>query len=154
MRCGWAKQLASGGIVFGTINCKPNPKDDFAARRLRLYRSGLADVLTPDVTGIVFESVQFFVSTAQSRWWGAWWGLTLLAADAREIPCHGVPVSTLKLWATGDGRAPKNDMQDAAARYVDDPTTSDEADAILLLAYAMELTSGERTVVERCGAKR
>ena len=158
---GWAKQLESGRIVFGTIDCKPNPKDDYAAKRLRLFRAGLADVLTDDVTSIVFEDVQFHTSGAQSRWWGAWWALTLLAGDAREIPCHGVPVSTLKRWATGSGAAPKRTMQLAALRLLDHygpqghtEVTSDEGDAICLLGFALEQSRSELRMEAVCAEQR
>ena len=46
-----------------------------------------------------------------------------------------------------DRNAPKVDTMEAARRYVNEPVTHDEADAILLLAYSME-RRGERGVSE------
>ncbi len=86
----------------------------------------------------MYEDVRGHTSTAAANWWGGWQALTLLACDSRGLPCHGVHTGTLKKWATGSGNAPKVDMMDAAWRYVQEPVTHDEADAILLLQYSLE----------------
>ena len=63
--------------------------------------------------------------------------MTLLAADARGIPCEAVNSSTLKLRATGDGRASKAAMIEAASRYAGEPVEDhNAADAVCLLAVA------------------
>jgi crossover junction endodeoxyribonuclease RuvC len=56
---------------------------------------------------------------------------------AREkIDCVGVNVSSLKKWATGDGRADKFKMVRFARQIKPDVSSDDEADAILLLEFA------------------
>lgn len=66
---------------------------------------------------------------------------------AREkIPCSGVPISTLKKWATGDGRADKFKMHLFAQSMKWDITDDNEVDARWLLHYAIErIEKGERT---------
>ena len=91
-----------------------------------------------------YEDVRGHSSTAAAHWYGGWEALTLLACDSRELPCYGVHTGTLKKWATGAGNAPKVAMMAAARRYVGDvEITHDEADAVCLLAYALEQSRSE-----------
>jgi Holliday junction resolvasome RuvABC endonuclease subunit len=137
--CGWAKTTAAGRIVFHHFTTNPDPKTDFKARRYRLFRDHLAELLVDDIDTVYYEDVRGHTSTAAAHWWGGWEALTLLACDSRELPCHGVHTGTLKKWATGAGNAPKVAMMDAARRYVGNvEITHDEADAVCLLAYAIE----------------
>lgn len=49
-----------------------------------------------------------------------------------------VPPTTLKKWATGSGKAAKEDMIEAAQQYKSGVTSDDEADAILLRQYGLD----------------
>ena len=136
---GWAKTTAADRIVFHHFDCNPDPKKDYKAKRYRIFRDHLAELLVDDIDTVVYEDVRGHTSTAAAHWYGGWEALTLLACDSRSIPVHGVHTGTLKKWATGSGNAPKNTMVSAARRYVGDvDLTHDEADAVLLLAYALE----------------
>jgi Holliday junction resolvasome RuvABC endonuclease subunit len=61
-----------------------------------------------------------------------------------EIQCIGVNVSTLKKWATGDGRADKFKMVQFARQIKRDVSDDNESDAILLLSYAKEILCKSR----------
>lgn len=49
-----------------------------------------------------------------------------------------VPPTTLKKWATGSGKATKEQMIEAAKAYKPEVTSDDEADAILLRQYGLD----------------
>jgi Holliday junction resolvasome RuvABC endonuclease subunit len=58
-------------------------------------------------------------------------------AAANGIEHAGVHTATLKKWATGSGKGDKNAMKTVAAAMLGrDPIDDNEADAVLLLAYA------------------
>lgn len=66
-------------------------------------------------------------------------GTLALWCDAREVRLESVPVGTLKKFATGDGRAKKDDMVAwARFRWPDQSiTTDDQADALHVLDWAL-----------------
>ncbi len=72
--------------------------------------------------------------------------LAELQAFAAEngIELMSVHTSTLKKFATGSGRASKNDMVQAARQKGWDPTDDNEADAVLLLAFGLNELRGTR----------
>ena len=72
-------------------------------------------------------------------------GIVELYAELHSIPCLDIVPSTLKKWATGNGRASKEDMIAAANRELGSQGTlprvslrEHEADAIILGLYAAE----------------
>lgn len=89
---------------------------------------------------IIFEDVNFFISTSQLQIWsclrGAIWSFRLLYPATHLI---AVPVGTLKKFACGNGHAKKPDMRQAwqlrAPVYT--PTSGDdhEIDALWLFEY-------------------
>jgi crossover junction endodeoxyribonuclease RuvC len=69
---------------------------------------------------------------------GLWW-LVVHDLVSRSIPTVEVPPSSIKLFATGKGNAPKDAVLMAVARRHADMefTTNDEADAITLVDMAL-----------------
>ena len=62
-------------------------------------------------------------------------------AYAHDIKRKTVAPTTLKKWATGSGKANKQDMMDAAVRLGFTPVDDNEADAQILLSYTLELAA-------------
>ena len=58
--------------------------------------------------------------------------------EHHQIPYSGVPVGTIKKHATGKGNADKQAMVEAARRIGHHPQDDNEADAIMLLMWAIE----------------
>ena len=136
---GWATNATAERIDFHHFDTCPDIKTDYKAKRFRIFKAHLSQLLGGDIATVYYEDVKGHTSTAAAHWYGGWEALTLLACDARVIPCHGVHTGTLKKWATGAGNAPKNRMIEAAQRYVGNvELTHDEADAVCLLAYGRE----------------
>jgi hypothetical protein len=87
------KQRATGGDRTGDVR--------FA--RMISHLSDIKSKLAPDL--VLFEDVQFSTTVMQTQLWS-----TFRAAIWATFPqsiCRGVPVGTLKLYATGHGNATK-----------------------------------------------
>jgi Holliday junction resolvasome RuvABC endonuclease subunit len=63
-------------------------------------------------------------------------------AELRGIPYEGVPVGTIKKYATGKGNANKDAMIDAARSRGFSPADDNEADAIAILLWAIKTGGG------------
>lgn len=87
---------------------------------------------------VVFEDVLFSTYTKQTQLWSALRAAVWLCADTSRFDC--VPVSTLKLFATGKGNADKSMMSKALRLQhpgIWEPTMDDNAiDAIWAWCWA------------------
>jgi crossover junction endodeoxyribonuclease RuvC len=122
-------QIASGVTLFlGTLNP--------GSRWIRFY-SWLATWLDAKPELIVYEEPITVFKHKQGLGLGYAFEAVLHLFCAREkIDCVGVNVSSLKKWATGDGRADKFKMVRFARQIKPDVSDDNEADAILLLEFA------------------
>ena len=65
-------------------------------------------------------------------------------AELRGIPYEGVPVGTIKRFATGKGNANKAAMIEAIRQRGFSPEDDNEADALALLLWALDTKGGQR----------
>ena len=65
-------------------------------------------------------------------------------AETAGVPYQGVPVGTIKRFATGKGNAGKEAVEAAMRERGYRPADDNEADAIALLLWAMETRGGVR----------
>jgi Holliday junction resolvasome RuvABC endonuclease subunit len=143
LKTGWAVLESGQEVLYGTWYIDlDNPERDLAKRLIEMtehVRSTL-DAEAPDL--VVYEQVQFVRSMSQVSLSAMWRGIIVLQCAIRGIRCEGVPVGTLKKWATGDGKASKQDMAQAAMGLMmcaGAIMSSDEADAICLAHYGEEV---------------
>lgn len=135
--------VINGGVLcaYGTWSIDRNNPERDLAKRLITFTRFAKDALDaveakPDL--VVYEQVQFVRSMSQVSLSAMWRGIIVLQCGIKGIQCEGVPVGTLKKWATGSGKGSKEDMVRAARSMMrhDGPAlTSDEADAICLAFY-------------------
>lgn len=103
--------------------------------RWRMFRNSIGELLSEDVTCIVFEDVRRFLSyDSARRFLGLLAMLELCAGDRAVFPA---PIRAAKISLTGDAKASKSDMIEHAKRVVCHigDWTEDEADAIGLLHW-------------------
>lgn len=144
---GWAIQHADGRIESGHRELPAGARDGerFQAFRNWLHRTKeRIDAGGGEITFVVYERVDFAVpgQVYASHCWGALWGALTAWCEHHRIEYEGVPVSTLKKLATGNGMSPKPHVRDAVRKELErlkqprDVFDLNEADALALLIFA------------------
>jgi Holliday junction resolvasome RuvABC endonuclease subunit len=140
---GWALRSRDGGITSGTITFKPSRFEGGGMRFLR-FRTWLAEVmaLSGGVSRVVFEEVRAHAGTDAAHIYGGFLAHLSAWSEERGIPYQGVPVGTIKAFATGKGNANKATMTAAIRARGFRPADDNEADAIALLLWATDAQGG------------
>lgn len=109
-------------------------RNDPRIHRLQQY---LVSLPKPDV--VVFEDVQFLSYTQQTQLWSSFRTCVWLTLG-KSCLLECVPVTTLKLWATGYGKADKDRMAQALFKQFPEfrgqNLNDDAIDAIWLFKWA------------------
>lgn len=135
-KVGWAANTP-GSWTSGVEDFSPQWSESAGMCMLRF--KGWLDRITVmvQVTGIHYELVQGYRGGAAARLWSGFWSHLLSWCEENAIPCAGVPVGTLKKYATGHGGCNKQAMIDAAIAKGWEPEDDNEADALWLLDYVL-----------------
>ena len=140
---GWALRSTDGGITSGTMTFKPTRFEGGGMRFLR-FRGWLAEVaaLSGCLARVVFEEVRAHAGTDAAHIYGGFLGTLTAWCEEHDVPYEGVPVGTIKRYATGKGNADKAKMVAAIQARGFRPVDDNEADAIALLLWATEPAGG------------
>lgn len=138
-----ASDLATGDVFGLLVRSKGSTKDSLDQKSKR-HRDLVADVVSAVCSCapvlVAVESLMFNTGRADSslvRRGGLWWGV-VSELCAMGIPVAEVSPSQIKLFATGKGNAPKDQVLLAAGRLWTDLAvpTNDISDAAWLAAIA------------------
>ena len=132
-QCGWSSydgnRYLSGSILLAWSGERGIERDTNRVARM----AHLLDGFSKTATQLVFEGSagqrfrQSMKVACQLE------GVMLLWAGKNGIPVESVAPCAVKKWATGNGRASKDQMIEAAKRLTGvDPETDDEADALCI----------------------
>jgi Holliday junction resolvasome RuvABC endonuclease subunit len=132
-KTGWAI-CAPGGIHSGVWDLKP---DRFSGAGMRFVRLQRLLGQLPKPGRVVFEEVRRHVATDAAHAYGGFMATLTAWCEEQKIPYEGIPVGTIKKFATGKGNADKGMMIAAAMVWGHNPADDNEADALALLHYAM-----------------
>ncbi|MDA1155178.1 MAG: hypothetical protein O2873_10605 [Proteobacteria bacterium] len=140
---GWAIRGYDSLITSGTVSFKPSRYDGGGMRYLR-FTNWLTEIdrLSGPIEAIFYEEVRRHAGTDAAHVFGGLLAVLTSWAELRGVPYQGVPVGTIKKYATGHGGAPKQAMIDAARARGFSPTDDNEADAIAILLWAIETNGG------------
>ncbi|MBX6741550.1 MAG: hypothetical protein IRY87_05815 [Acetobacteraceae bacterium] len=140
---GWALRRRDGGITSGTVTFRPSRFEGGGMRFLR-FRGWLAEVsdLSGGLARIAFEEVRAHAGTDAAHLYGGFLAHLAAWCEERGIAYEGVPVGTIKRFATGRGNADKAAMVAAMCARGFTPADDNEADAIALLLWATESSGG------------
>lgn len=140
---GWALRSRDGGITSGTMTFKPSRFEGGGMRYLR-FRGWLAEVgeLSGGLTRIAFEEVRAHAGTDAAHLYGGFLAHLTAWSEERGVAYEGVPVGTIKRFATGRGNADKAAMIAAIRARGFAPADDNEADAIALLLWATDAQGG------------
>jgi len=132
--CGWAITQA-GIITSGMQPFRPGRFDGGGMRYLRFRR--WLDELRGDTTieRVAFEEVRRHMGVDAAHVYGGLLATLTAWCEQHKIPYEGVPVGTIKKFATGKGNADKPAMIAAAVAWGFTPVDDNEADALALLRY-------------------
>lgn len=140
---GWALLTSSGSVHSGFETFKPSRFESSGMALLR-FRNWLA-LMNQQAGGLdicVFEEVRRHKGTTAAHVYGEFLGQLKTWADEQnmQIPYLGVPVGTIKKFATGKGNANKKMVIKAVQEKFGHSNVTDdnEADALALLHWALE----------------
>ena len=140
---GWALHGADGLITSGTVSFRPSRFDGGGMRYLRFTNwLGELDRLSGPIAAVWFEEVRRHAGTDAAHVYGGLMATLTAWAELRGVPYEGVPVGTIKRYATGKGNADKEAMIAAARARGFTPADDNEADAIAILFWALETKGG------------
>ena len=131
-RAGRELRLVEAGVVRGT------PKASLAVRVQEIY-DGVADViksLAPEALALEKLYTHYDRPTT-ALLMGHARGVIVLAAQQAGIPVHDFAATQVKKTLTGNGRAPKSQMQQAVQRELRLAKLPEPADVADALAIAM-----------------
>ncbi|NMQ29155.1 hypothetical protein E4Q23_16140 [Candidatus Accumulibacter phosphatis] len=135
---GWALHHRDGTITSGTAHFQPHRFEGGGMRYLR-FKRWLSELLTSgDISEVYFEEVRRHAGVDAAHAYGGFLAHLTAWCEHRNIPYQGVPVGTIKKHATGKGNAGKAEMIAAARARGLDPQDANEADALALLAWAVD----------------
>lgn len=140
---GWALRAPDGLITSGTASFRPGRYDGGGMRYLR-FTNWLTEIdrLSGPVAAIWFEEVRRHAGTDAAHVYGGLIATLTAWAELRGVPYAGVPVGTIKRFATGKGNASKDAVLAAMRQRGFQPADDNEADAIAILLWAMETRGG------------
>ena len=140
---GWALRSRDGGIISGTMTFRPSRFEGGGMRYLR-FRGWLGEILdlSGGLTRIAFEEVRAHAGTDAAHLYGGFLAHLSAWCEERALPYEGVPVATIKRFATGRGNADKAAMIAAMRARGFAPHDDNEADALALLLWAIEAQGG------------
>ena len=140
---GWAIRNSRCRILHGTAEFRPTR---FEGGGMRYLRFGKWLEQTLEVTGgidaVYFEEVRRHIGTDAAHTHGGFLAALTSWCEAKGIAYQGVPVGTIKRFATGKGNADKQAMIAAVRERGFEPGDDNEADAIAILLWALETAGG------------
>ena len=137
-KTGWALFQQNEGntgyqVFSGTINLK-NDRFQGGGMRFLRFRNWLDDInYQKDITSVHFEEVRRHIGTDAAHVYGGFLATLTSWCEDHNLPYQGVPVSHIKLHATGKGNASKQEVIEAVRALGYHPQDDNEADALALL---------------------
>ncbi|PZR10417.1 MAG: hypothetical protein DI532_18235 [Azospirillum brasilense] len=142
---GWAVQLPDGGITSGIATFRPGRFEGGGMGWLRFRRwlDEMAGTAGP-IGSVVFEEVRRHAGTTAAHVYGGFLAHLTAWCEGAGVPYQGVPVGTIKRFATGKGNAGKDAVIAAVRARGFAPVDDNEADALALLLWAIDAQGGAR----------
>lgn len=133
---GWALRSVEGVIASGVQTFRPGRFEGGGMRFLR-FKQWLTDVKAAGVDVVYFEEVRRHQGVDAAHCYGGFMAVLTAWCEHHGVPYAGVPVGTIKRFATGKGNADKPAMIAAARARGCEPKDDNEADAYCLLHWAL-----------------
>ena len=140
---GWATRDSVGTITSGTADFSPHRFEGGGMRYLR-FKHWLTEVKQSlgGIDVVYFEEVRRHAGVDAAHAYGGFMAHLTAWCEHHKIPYQGVPVGTIKKFATGKGNANKQAMIEAMRRRGFVPCDDNEADALALLHFTINQQHG------------
>lgn len=140
---GWAVRLPDGTVTSGTATFRPGRFEGGGMGWLRFRRwlDSMASSAGP-LGSIVFEEVRRHAGTTAAHVYGGFLAHLTAWCEGAGVPYQGVPVGTIKRFATGKGNTGKDEVIAAMRARGFAPADDNEADALALLLWAIDAQGG------------
>jgi hypothetical protein len=136
---GWALKRIGRPIVSGTMTFKAGRFEGGGMPFLR-FRRWLAEIESAEgLLAVYFEEVRAHAGTIAAHAYGGFLAELTAWCEERRHPYEGVPVATIKRFATGKGNADKQAVINAVRARGFSPADHNEADAIAILLWALDI---------------
>lgn len=138
---GWAVRVNPNSTFSGTINLKGG-RFEGGGRRFIRFNAFLKDLHDEGyIDEVYFEEVRRHMGADAAHIYGGLLAVLASFCEQFEIPYEGIPVGTIKKYATGKGNADKDEMLAAAKIKFPRQNIEDDnqADALWILATALKL---------------
>ena len=135
---GWAMRQ-DGKVSSGSVNFRPTHFDSTNSRYTK-FRRWLDMNHCSTFDDVVYEAVRRHNGTIAGQTYGGFMATLQTWCDAVGLPYEGVPVGTIKKFATGNGNASKVSMVAAMKERGHKPLDDNEADALALLYWRLDQT--------------
>ena len=142
---GWALRAPDDYMTSGTVRLKHSRYDGGGMRFLR-FRRWLEDVDQDagPIEAVFFEEVRRHIGTDAAHIYGGLLAVLTAWCEEHLVAYQGVPVGTIKRFATGKGNADKAAVIEAMRARGFNPGDDNEADALAILLWAIETRGGVR----------
>jgi len=136
---GWALRGNDGHITSGSESFRPQRFEGGGMRYLRFGR-WISEIQksVSEFQFLYFEEVRRHAGVDAAHAYGGFLATLTAWCEHHQIPYQGVPVGTIKKYATGKGNASKDEMVAAMQARGHVPADDNEADALALLHWAIE----------------
>ena len=140
---GWALRSADGTIASGTIEFRNDRWQGGGMRFLR-FKHWLTETRTTvgTIGAVFYEEVRAHAGVDAAHVFGGMLAILTAWCEHHSIPYEGVPVGTIKRFATGKGNASKEAVIAAMKAKGHQPGDDNEADALAILHWALDNRKG------------
>ncbi|MBF0590255.1 MAG: hypothetical protein HQL53_14130 [Magnetococcales bacterium] len=137
---GWALYNYPDGTITSGTERFQNDRWSGGGMRFLRFKRWLAEVHSAagGLQMIYMEEVRRHLGVDSAHVYGGFLAHLTSWAESEQIPYQGVPVGTIKKFATGKGNANKQAVIQAMVKRGHNPGDDNEADALALLHWALD----------------
>jgi Holliday junction resolvasome RuvABC endonuclease subunit len=139
--------LKDGQITIGTKKLRRG-KEASGVRALDFYRWLNQTIQEYSIGQVYFERVYAHSGSEAAHLYGYFMYTLAAVCEELHVKCTGIPVTTIKKYATGSGRATKGEMMDFAKRRGFNPVDDNSADALAILLTGLNALNSQ----QNCGS--
>ncbi|GHT96699.1 hypothetical protein FACS1894122_15200 [Alphaproteobacteria bacterium] len=143
-KCGFAI-WKDGSIISGTKKLQHNKKA-FGLRFLDFRRWLIRMIEEHNICMLFFERVHGHKGTDAAHCFGGFMYTLAAVCEELAVKCTGIPVGTIKKFATGKGNATKKEMVAFAKSQGFTPVDDNESDALAILFLSLKTTIVKNTL--------